>query len=417
MSSRAAWRRNRRPVYGRAELKRLIEPETVAIVGLSRSETSFGARTRRNLQHCETIRLYGVNPGAAEVHGVPCVPTIAELPERTDCAIIAVPQESVETLVEQCAERGFGACIIYASGYAETGLPEKVRLQERLAEIGRAANMRIVGPNCIGVINNLTRAGLIFVATYATLPWRPGGVGLVSQSGGLGHAMTQAVERGGSFSHFFAAGNSCDVDVCDYVSYLADEPRCRAIVCAAEGLKDGDRLLEAAEKAFAAEKPIVMYKFATAAAAAEAAMSHTGTLAGSNAAYEAAFRLGSIIEAKNFEDLYETASFLAKAGKPLASGVAAVTASGGASVITLDRAEQAGVAMPKPSEATRAILTAAIPEFGSPSNPCDVTAQVAGNPESYGACAEALLCDPAYGALVVMSPTITAASTPKQAAM
>jgi acyl-CoA synthetase (NDP forming) len=406
-----------RPVYGRSELRRLVEPGTVAIVGLSRSEASFGARTRRNLRNCTTARLYGVNPNAAEIHGVPCAPTIAELPEPIDCAIIAVPRDSVEGLVEQCAAAGVGACIVYASGYSETGLDDRIALQNRLAAIGRAADMRIVGPNCIGIINNLTRAGLLFVATYETLPWRPGTVGLISQSGGLGHALTQAVERGGSFSHFFATGNSCDVDVCDYIGYLAEDPGCGVITCAAEGLKDGARLLEAGEKAFAAGKPVLMYKIATAEAAAEAAMSHTGTLAGSNAAFDAAFRRAGIIKLGSFEDIYETASFLAKAGRPQASGVAAVAASGGACVITLDKAEQCGVAMPKPSAATRAILEANVPEFGSPSNPCDVTAQVAGNPDSYGACAEALLADPLYGALVVMSPTITPAATPKQAAM
>jgi len=401
------WRKHHRPIYSRSDLSRLIEPQAIAIVGLSSNPASFGARTVRNLAHGKEGKVFGVNPRGGELHGVACYSTIAELPEKIDCAILALPRESVEAAVEQCAAVGVGACIIYASGFSETGHEDRIREQLRLAEIGRAANMRIVGPNCIGIINNLRHMGLLFVATYATLPWRPGPVGLVSQSGGLGHALTQVAERGGSFSHFFSAGNSCDVDVCDYISYLAEVPECRVITCIAEGLKDGERLLEAGEKALAADKPVVMYKIATGDAGAKAAMSHTGTLAGSNAAYEAAYRRAGIIPVASMEDVYETASFLAKAGRPKARGIAAMAASGGGCVITLDKAEKFAVAMPAPAPETRAILEANIPEFGSPNNPCDITAQVAANPQSYRVCAEAMLNDPAYAALVVMAPSIT----------
>jgi acetate---CoA ligase (ADP-forming) len=410
------WRTKHRPIYSRADLARLIEPETIAIVGLSSNEASFGARTVRNLGQRSKGRVYGVNPRGGELHDVSCYRAIAELPEKIDCAILALPRDGVEEAVEQCAASGVGGCIVYASGFSETGREERVRQQERLAAIARASGMRIVGPNCIGIVNNLLHMGLLFVASYATLPWRPGPVGLVSQSGGLGHALTQVAERGGSFSHFFSAGNSCDVDVCDYISYLAEEPGCRVITCIAEGLNDGERLLEAGEKALAADKPVVMYKIATGAAGAKAAMSHTGTLAGSNAAYEAAYRRAGIISVASMEDVYETASFLAKAGRPKAGGIAAMAASGGGCVITLDKAEKHGVSMPPPAPETRAILEATIPEFGSPNNPCDITAQVASNPQSYRICAEAMLNDPAYAALVVMAPSITQ-NTPAQVPM
>ncbi|MFA6116869.1 MAG: acetate--CoA ligase family protein [Sphingomonas sp.] len=406
----------RRAVYSHTEMKRLIAPETVAIVGLSRNETSFGARTAANLAHFNG-RLYGVNPNGGLIHGVQCFATLADIPEPVDCAVLAVPMEAVEQVVTQCAAAGVGGCIIYASGFAETALPDRIALQQRIGDIGRAAGMRIVGPNCFGLINNMSRAGLSFSGRYGAAPGRQGPIGLVSQSGGLGQALAQVTERGGAFSHFLAAGNSCDIDVCDYLSYLAGDPDCRVITCIAEGLNDGERLLQAGEAARAAGKPIVMYKIATGAASAQAAMSHTGTLAGSNAAYDAAYRRVGIIKADNIEDLYPVAAFLAKAGLPKARGVAAVAASGGACVITLDKAEAAGVAMPLPAAATRAVLEANVPDFGSPTNPCDITAQVATNPASYAACAEALLADPSYGALVVMAPSISEAMTPRNIAM
>jgi acyl-CoA synthetase (NDP forming) len=344
----------RRAVYTHTQMKRLIAPETVAIVGLSRNEKSFGARTAANMVRF-TGRVFGVNPSGGTIHGVECFASIGEVPGPVDCAVLAVPADIVLGVVEQCAEAGVGGCIIYASGFAEAG---DAALQQRIAEIGRAADMRIVGPNCFGLINNVSKAGLSFSGRYGASPGAQGPVGIVSQSGGLAQALAQVTERGGSFSHFLAAGNSADVDVCDYVSYLAGDEDCRVITCIAEGLSDGERLLEASEAARAAGKPIVMYKIATGSAGAKAALSHTGTLAGSNAAFDAAYRRAGIIKADNIEDVYPMAAFLAKAGRPKAEGVAAVAASGGACVITLDKSEAAGVAMPLPGAATRAVLEA-----------------------------------------------------------
>ncbi len=407
---------HRRAVYSHGDLQRLIDPRSVAIVGLSRSETSFGARTALNLR-AFTGRTYGVNPNASELHGIPCVPTVDALPEIVDCAVLALPIDAVERTVEACAAAGIGGCVIYASGFAETGIAERIALQERLGGIARASALRIVGPNVFGLINNISKAGLTFSSGYGARLPASGPVGLVSQSGGLGQAIAQVSERGGAYSHFLAAGNSCDVDVCDYVSYLADDPACTVIGCIAEGIRDGDRFIEAGERALATGKPLVMYKIATGRAAARAAMSHTGTLAGANAAYEAEYRRIRAVPVDNLEDVYETAAFLAKAGRPRAAGVAAIAASGGACVIALDMAERSGVAMPPPGAATRAVLEANVPDFGNASNPCDITAQVATNPASYAACAEAMLADPGYAALVVMAPTIIPGTTPRNVAM
>ncbi len=401
-----------RPAYTYTDLRRLIDPRAVAVVGLSRHEQSFGARTAKNLEYF-TGKVYGVNPNADSLHGISCYPSIQALPETVDCAVLAVPVEAVESLVEQCAAAGIGGCIIYASGFAETGRPERIALQSRLTAIAKNSSLRVVGPNCIGLINNISKAGLSFSSSYAVRLPRTGTIGIASQSGGLGQAIAQVAERGGAYSHYMAAGNSCDVDVCDYVSYLAGDPSCRVITCIAEGLADGERLLEAADRALAADKPIVMYKIATGTAAAKAAMSHTGTLAGANAAFAAAYRRTGIVAVDNIEDVYETAAFLAKAGKPNAEGVAVVAASGGACIITMDKAEVFGVTLPPPGPATQAVLDANVPDFGAPNNPCDITAQVATNPASYAACAEALLSDPAYGALVIMAPSINPAVTPR----
>lgn len=406
----------RRSVYRHDQMKRLVAPESVAIVGLSQNPASFGARTAANMRRFSG-RLWGVNPRGGTIHEVETFPFVREIPERIDCAVVAVPMESVENIVVECAEASVGGCIIYASGFAETAREDRIAAQERIVAIGREADMRIAGPNCFGLINNLTGAGMSFSGRYGAAPTARGPVAIVSQSGGLAQAIAQVTERGGGWSHYLATGNSADVDVCDYVSYLSGDDGCRVITCIAEGLRDGERLLEAAEIAAAANKPIVMYKIATGCAGAKAAMSHTGALAGSSAAYEAAFRRAGIIGVDAVEDLYPTAAFLAKAGKPKAMGTAAIAASGGSCVIALDKAETAAVAMPRPAPETLERLRRQIPDYGSVSNPCDITAGVAADGDAYAECAKALLEDPGYGVLVVMAPSISESMTPRNVAL
>ncbi|HXA23664.1 MAG TPA: acetate--CoA ligase family protein [Acetobacteraceae bacterium] len=261
--------------------------------------------------------------------------------------------------------------------------------------------MRIVGPNCIGVVNAPLDMRVTFMDITPIPPPRRQSIGMVSQSGALGMALAQAVVRGMSFSHVLTSGNSCDVDMADYISYLVDDPSCAAIACVFEGMAEPERMLLAAERAWQRDKPLIVFKMATGEQGAAAAMSHTGSLAGSQAAYRAVFRRAGAILVEDYEALAETAAFFAKAPAPKAKGVAVVAASGGAAIMAADRAEQFGVPLPQPNDAVREILLSHVPEFGSARNPCDVTAQILANPESLNACADALLGDATYGALVV----------------
>jgi acyl-CoA synthetase (NDP forming) len=194
------------------------------------------------------------------------------------------------------------------------------------------------------------------------------------------------------------------VDVADYVSYLAEDPNCKSIACIFEGVESPERLLQAAEYAWEANKPLVMYKLGTSDQGAAAAMSHSGFLAGSVAAYKAAFeRMGAIV-AENIRSFLETASFFAKAPAPKADGVAVITTSGGFGVLTADMAERYGVSMPQPEGDTLALLKKHVPEFGAARNPCDATAQVMANPQMLIDCTEAFFADPSYTALIYPHP-------------
>jgi len=391
---------NRRTgVYSREQLTRLLHPQSIAVIGASTRAGSFGKQVLANMAHYSG-RAYPVNSRYQTINEQTCYASVADLPETPDCAVITAPREAVEEIVLDCARAGVGGAIVFASGYAETGREDRAAQQERLAAIAQETGLRIVGPNCIGVANALLDCRATFMdITPIPRPERHA-VGIVSQSGALGMALAQGVVRGLSVSHVMTSGNSCDVDMADFVNYLATHPACGAIACVFEGMATPERLLLAAENAWAADKPLVIFKMATGEQGAAAAMSHTGSLAGSHASYRAVFQRAGAIVVDDFEALMETAAFFAKAPPPTARGAAVVAASGGAAIMATDRAEQHGIAMPQPSPDVKAILESRIPEFGSSRNPCDVTAQILADPESLGVCAGALLGDPQYGVLV-----------------
>ncbi|HTT78575.1 MAG TPA: acetate--CoA ligase family protein, partial [Stellaceae bacterium] len=390
-----------RPLRRHAELERLFHPRSIAVIGASARPGAFGAAVLRNLGKYDG-RVYPVNARYETIGDLKCYPDIAAVPEKVDCALIATAREQVEPIVAACVASGVGGAIVFASGYAEVGRPERIAEQARLAAIAQEGGMPLVGPNTVGMVNALCGAAITFMdITPVPRPEGRRAIGLVSQSGALGMALAQAVTRGVRFSHVLTSGNSCDIDMADCVAYLVDDPACSVIACAFEGMADPGRLLQAAELAWRADKPLVVYKMATGEDGAKAAMSHTGSLAGSYATYRAAFRRAGVVLVEECESLIPTASFFAKAPPPTAPGVAIIVASGGAAIMAADRADQYGVPLPQPNPELHAILAARIPEFGAARNPCDVTAQVINDPESLVECVEAFLRAPEYGALAI----------------
>jgi acyl-CoA synthetase (NDP forming) len=389
-----------RPVYRHAELDRVLNPRHVCIVGASPKSGSFGDRVLTNLAGFGG-NIYLVNSKYDLIGDRRCYPSMASLPENPDCVAVVAPRDAVEDIVRQAAQLRVGGVILYASGYAETQLPDRIDLQRRLESIGLDSGLKILGPNCLGIANYVRRARISF-SDYPAPRDLPGkSIGIASQSGALSQSLAQAIECGVSISHAFSAGNQADVDVADLVAYLADEPSCHAIACVFEGMAHPQRLLEAAQIAWRRGKALLIHKTATGALGAEAAISHTGSLAGSDSAYRAAFERGGAVVVEEFEGLMEAAQFFAKAPPPKARGIAVLAASGGAAIMAADKAEAHGISLPQPGSEVRRILEANIPDFGSARNPCDVTGQVVNNPLSMPACSDALLSDAAYGALVV----------------
>ncbi len=395
--------RDRDDLYTHAALSRLLAPRSIAVLGASPRAGAFGDRVLANLARYGGA-VHPVNAKYADIRGLPCHPTIAAIPGGADCAVIVTAREAVETLSREAIAAGVGGIVVFASGYAETGRPERAAEQERLAALARETGVPIIGPNCIGITNYALGMRVTFMLD-AAIPAPSGrAIGIVSQSGALGFALEQAAERGVAVSHVLTSGNSCDVDMADFVAWLAGEASCGAIALLFEGMAKPARLVAAARLAAAAGKPLVVCKIATGEEGAQAAMSHTGSLAGSDAAWHAVLAREGAVVVDDFEALAETASFFLKApARPTAPGVAVICTSGGAGIMAADKAERHAVTLPQPRPQALEVLAARIPEYGAARNPCDVTAMVLNDPESLSACAHALAADPAYGALVLPS--------------
>jgi acyl-CoA synthetase (NDP forming) len=345
-----------------ASLTRLLAPRSIAVVGVSAEPTGFGARTVQNMAGFDGP-VWCVNPKYAgqELHGRPCYASVAELPGAPDSAVIALPRTGVAAAVEALAAKGAGGAVLYASGYGETDLPERAAEEEALRLRARALGLPLVGANCLGFVDHVRRAGATFMPDYFKMTAPAGGVGIVSQSGAMGYALMQAAERGFAVCHMATAGNSTDLDVCDLAAFQLAMPECRSVALAVEGLRDARRLLALGELARAAGKPVIVLKLGRGEIGAQAAMSHTGSLAGSTAAWSAGFKRAGLLEVEDFDALLETAGFFSKAPPPRGRGIGIVTPSGGAGIMAADHAEFAGLDLPQPRPHTEALLRASIP--------------------------------------------------------
>jgi acetyl-CoA synthetase len=392
-----------RAPYRHADLRRLLHPRSIAVIGASARPGSFGLRTLHNLRGF-TGAVYPVNGRYERIEEARCWPSLQSLPEAPDCAVIALNRDAVEQTVAECIAAGVGGVIVYASGYAETRQPELVALQARLTAMVAGTTTRLIGPNCLGINNYVCGARIMFGRMPVPRPLGPAPIGIVTQSGSVSMSLGQAMERGVPVSHSIPVGNAADVDIADLIAYLAEDETCRAIATVFEGVEEPLRLAAAAAIAASAGKPLVVHKMAVGEEGAAAALSHTGALAGSHAGYRAVLERAGAILVDNLEDVMETAQFLAKAGRPRGRGVGIVLASGGLGVAAADKAEEHGVMLPQPEGETAALLQRHVPEYGAARNPCDVTAMALNDGSAFEACASAFMRDPAYSALLVVYP-------------
>lgn len=383
-------------------LTRLLRPRSVAIVGASSTPGALGESVLRNLEQANFQGdLHLVNPKRSEIRSRACVPSIDDLPEGIDCAVLAIPRAAVLDAITACARRRFGSAILFAAGYAESGAEGKAE-QERLAEIARSSGMVLEGPNCLGMVNGLDGIPLTFVLTPVNgLP--PGkGLAIVSQSGAMAAVLGVSLRKYDlPITYSISTGNEAATGVEDYVEYLIDCEETHVITMIVELFRNPRRFLKLAERARARGKRIVLLHPGRGAAARESAATHTGALAGDYDLMRVKVTHAGVVVVESLEELIDVSQLLIRCPMVPQGGAAVLTESGAFKALALDQCEQIGLALPALSPETAHKLRQALPPFIPPSNPLDITAQGLADPDLYRRTLPPILQDPNFGSLVL----------------
>ena len=376
-------------------MQALISPTSVAILGCSGDLQRVNGRPLRYLQERGYKgRIYPVNPKYTEIAGLRCYPDVAAIAEPVDLAVIALPAAVVLDGVRQVAAKGIPAAVIFTSGFAETG-PDGAARQRELVTIARRGGVRILGPNCVGMLNSFEGVAATF-SEYLEGPTPTGPVGFVSQSGAFGTGIAALARlRGIGVGLYVNTGNEADLDFADAIAAVAEDPRIRVVACYAEGIRDGRKLLAAAERAMELGKPIIMTKVGRTASGARAAASHTGALAGADAVLDGVCSQAGIIRVDDEEHLLDLVEMFIHSPLPSGNRLGVVSQSGGAGVLICDRAEQQGLDVSALSADTQARLRKVLPAYAAVGNPVDVTGQSLAEPQVMQRAMEIVLNDPA----------------------
>ncbi|MGE5242716.1 MAG: GNAT family N-acetyltransferase [Betaproteobacteria bacterium] len=381
-----------------ASLRPMLEPRTVAIVGASRDENSLGRRILDSLVNAGFKgQVYPVNARAAEIAGLTCYRSVRDLPHGVDLAVIAVPREAVLAVVDDCAAAGVASVVVITAGFAEADAAGR-ELQQQLVDKVRGYGMRMVGPNCMGLLNATPAVQLN--ASFSPVFPPSGHVGLLSQSGALGLAILQlAAERHVGLSTFVSVGNKADVSGNDLLQYWESDPATRVILLYLESFGNPRRFARLARR-IARTKPIVVVKSGRTKAGWRAAGSHTAALAQSDVAVEALFRQSGVIRADTIDEMFDVAACLD--AQPLPSGrrVTIVTNAGGPGILAVDACEAAGLTITEFSAATHARLARFLPPVASLGNPVDMVASA--GPDEYRQAIEVALTAEETDALIVI---------------
>ncbi|ADH85809.1 acetate--CoA ligase family protein [Desulfurivibrio alkaliphilus] len=379
-----------------AALESLLTPQSIAVIGASRTPGKVGHDILANLIAGGFAgRVLPVNPVADEILGLPCWPTLKGAGAQIDLGVIAVPRSLVEEAVEDCLAAGARAVAVITAGFKEMDATG-AELEKKLAARCRQQQVRLLGPNCLGLINSHHRLNASFAGEMPAC----GNISVISQSGALATAILDlAAERHLGLAKLVSIGNKADLNEVDLLSALTDDEQTGVIVAYLEDISSGDDFVKAATEA-SNHKPVIILKSGTTEAGRQAATSHTGVLAGADIAYGAAFRRAGVIRADTFESLFDCATALAMQPLPRGPRVLIITNAGGPGTMAADAVEQAGLQVAMLDKNTAAALKEKLPRAASVGNPIDVLGDA--EPERYAAAVTAAQDDPAVDAIVVI---------------
>jgi len=390
----------------RTDLSRFLNPRGVAVVGVSNDATRIGGQALRLLTDFDFPgKIYPVNPKYADVKGLACYPDLKSVPQPCDVALIALAAHHVPGAIEQCGRAGIPFALVLSSGFSEIGAEGKV-LQETLLATARKANVRMVGPNCLGILNLKDNARIGFGGTSQMTTLRPGPMAMVTQSGGFGFGVVAAAAHYGvGCNYAISTGNEADLTLLDWVADLIERPEVGIVVAFMEGVEDGRRLVELGERALELGKPILAWKVGNTTAGSQAATSHSARLSSGYELYRAAFKRGGLVEIRDVDDLVDISKAFMIGKLPAGNRVGVLTLSGGAGVLLADRCVESGLELPALTDATRDKLSKTLVSFASFANPVDATAHgYNDNFASYGEAVRMVLADPNIDQVVARVP-------------
>jgi acetate---CoA ligase (ADP-forming) len=383
-----------------ASLTPLLAPRSIAILGASNDPTRISGRPIAYMKSQGFQgAIYPVNPNRTEVQGLKAYPSVADLPETPDVAIVAVAAEHALQGVADLAKRGVKGALVFTAGFAEMDEAGEVA-QNRMVASAREYGMRILGPNCLGAFDSRTAYYATFSSSFDSGWPVPGRIGIASQSGAYGtHLYTLARNRGIGASLCIMTGNEADVTVGECIGWLAENPEVDVIAVYAEGIRESAGLIAAFQAARAAKKPIVMQKVGRSELGTKAAKSHTASIAGDDAVTEAVMAEFGVMRARNSEEMLDIAHTATRKIYPVRNTLGVITVSGGAGVLMSDVAESVGLPMPEMPIETQKQLRDLVP-FCAPRNPVDATAQVSNDVTLINKFTDAMIGDGGYASVL-----------------
>lgn len=381
---------------GEAGLDAILNPKSIAVIGASRQPGSVGHETLKNIiESGFPGKVYPVNPKADRLLGLKCYHKVEEIEEPVDLGVVAVPAEVVPEVAEEAGEKGFRGLVVLSAGFKESG-SEGLKREKTLVEVCRKHGMRLVGPNCLGLISSYTPMN----ASFAPVTPHKGNIAFLSQSGALVTSVLDwSVREGLGFSHVISLGNCADLNETDFIEALSLDPRTKVIAAYIEGVGEGKRFIKVAEEA-SKRKPILTIKSGISEAGAKAISSHTGSLAGSRVAYKAVFDRTGIIQVESIEELFDLARAFSTQPAPKGRNLAVVTNAGGPGIIATDACSKHGLNLAWLSPKTINLLRESLPEESSWVNPVDVLGDA--SPDRYRVAMDIVLKDEGVDSLLVI---------------
>lgn len=398
------------------DMKGFFLPRSIAIFGASSDLSSISGKPLRYLQeHGYKGNIYPINPKYQEIGGLKCYPDLLSLPETPDLLLVAVSYKRIFMVLDQCIEKAVKNIIVFSSGFAEVG-GDGVELQRKVVEICEEHGIKLLGPNCQGIVSPHDKVTAAFSGSLENKPLLAGGAGFVTQSGALGYSIFNlAQEAGVGFSSVVSTGNEADLNTLDFMEYLVEDPATKSLIAYLESVKDGEKFSDIADRSLVLGKPLITLKVGRSEIGQKASASHTGSLTGSDEVFDAFAKQKGLIRVEDIMDIIDLAGLIEKTKLPEGKGFGIVTTSGGAGILVADRASDLGLDICELPDETQRAIAERIPPYGSALNPVDVTAQVINDPDGFSKVLDEMLSVPGIHGLVVVVTMITGEAGEKMA--